>query len=345
MGARRPEAALDGQRHRLWLLHRLDLDGKVKWTVKNGPAYKREIPGTRSTPTIEDGRLYHENADGNVVCLDAKTGKSIWSVNILKKFNGRNIRWGLAESLLIDGNNVICTPGGKSAGIVALDKMTGETVWVCKGIKDKPGYASPITIEYEGLRQIVTMMARSVVGVHADTGRLLWQHKHIAAHDENVLTPIFHDGFVFVSTLRPTASQVLKLTVEGDAVSAKRAWQTRALDNHHGGVVLVDGYLYGSTTRGKWVCMDIKTGKPTYSATGVRKGSLTYADGMLYTYSERRLVGLVKAAPDGHQVISRFMIPRGGRGPSWAHPVVCGGRLYLRHGDFLYCYRVKGRSR
>jgi len=279
-----------------------------------------------------------------VVCLDAKTGKKVWGLNILKKFGGRNIRWGLAESVLIDGDRVICVPGGPDVGVVALDKKTGDTVWTCTGTRDKPGYASPVVIEHGGIRQIVTMMARSVVGVHAGTGKLLWQHKHIAAHDENVLTPIFHDGCVFVSTLRPTGSQLLRLTVEGDKVSLKQAWQNKTLDNHHGGVLLVDGYLYGSSTRGRWMCLDFKTGKVMHAAAGVGKGSLTYADGMLYTYSEgKRVVGLVKATPQEHKVISSFRIPAGGRGPAWAHPVICDGRLYIRYDDFLHCYDIRGR--
>jgi len=321
----------------------LDLEGKMKWTVKNGPAWTGEVKGTRGTPTIDEGCLYHQNAHGDVVCLEARTGRRIWSVNILKKFGGRNIRWGLSESLLIDGNRVICVPGGTAAGVVALDKMTGETVWVCKDTDDKPGYASPVVVEHGGVRQVVTMMARSVVGVHAGTGKLLWRHRHRAAYDENVLTPIFHDGCVFVSTLRPAASRLIRLTVVGDAVTAETAWQTRALDNHHGGVLLLEGHLYGSTTRGRWVCLDFGTGKPMYTADGVGKGSLTYADGMLYTYSQNRVMGLVKATPTGHEVISHFKIPPGGRGPSWAHPVVCGGRLYLRYDDFLHCYDIRQR--
>jgi len=319
----------------------LDLDGTARWQARNGPAYKRSYPGTRGTPTLDAGRLYHENADGDVVCLEAATGKPVWSINILKAFGGRNIRWALAESLLIDGDRLICTPGGKEAGIVALDKMTGKTLWVCPDTGDEPGYASPIVVDYKGIRQVITMMSRSVVGVHAETGRLLWKVKHAAAFNENIHTPVFHDGLVFVSTLPPTAAQCIRLTVAGDQVSAERLWRTGALNNHHGGVVLVDGYLYGSTTLGNWVCLDLKTGRKMHGARGVGKGSVVYADGMLITYSEKGRVGLVKATPEHHQVISQFRIPKGGKGPSWAHPVVCRGRLYLRHGDFLFCYDIR----
>jgi outer membrane protein assembly factor BamB len=322
----------------------LDLDGKTQWTAKNGPACRHDRPGTRSTPTLDGGRLYHENADGDLACLDAKTGKPLWSLNILKKFHGRNTTWGLAESPLINGHQLICVPGGVNAGVVALDKTTGETVWACKDTTERPGYASPILIEFGGVRQIVTLMERSVVGVRADTGKLLWRVPHVAFADETVSTPVFHDRFLFVSTLTPGASQCVELSAEGDPVSVKRAWQSNALDNHHGGVLLADGYLYGSTVGGKWVCLELKTGKVMHAGNGVGKGSLTYADGMLYTYGENGgAAGLVKATPEGHQVISRFRIPEGGSGPAWAHPVVCGGRLYLRHGDFLYCYDIQAR--
>ena len=322
----------------------LDLTGKTLWQARNGPAWQREVPGTRSTPTIDGRRLYHENADGDIACLDAKTGRTIWSVNILRTFNGRNIRWGLAESLLVDGDRVVCVPGGRTVSMAALDKTTGKTVWTCRGAGDKPGYASPVLIDYKGLRQIVTMMSASIVGVHADTGKLLWRHDHKAYEDETVSTPVFHDGLIAVSTLGPGAARCLRLTVAGQTASVQEVWHTGVLDNHHGGILALDGYIYGTKVRSTWVCLDFKTGTVMYKADGVGKGSLTYADGMLYTYSEGGRVGLVKATPKSHDLISQFQIPKGGKGPAWAHPVVCGGRLYLRHGNFLYCYDIRGKS-
>jgi outer membrane protein assembly factor BamB len=321
----------------------LDLDGKSEWTTKNGPAYKRSHPGTRSTPTVDNGRLYHQNADGDIICLDAATGKTVWSLNILEKFNGRNIRWGLAESLLVDGNNLICTPGGATAGIVALDKNTGQTVWICDDTNDKPGYCSPIVFEHKGVRHIVTMMARSIAGVNADNGKLLWQFEHITPYDENISIPIFHDGCIFVST-QATGSRLLSLKVRGEEVSVEQVWQSKLLDNQHGGVLLVGHYLYGScrnTTRGSWACLDINTGKHMYSEPGIGRGSLTYVDGMLYALNHDRTVALVRPLPHTFEIISQFTIPAAGSGPTWAHPVVCNGRLYIRHGDFLYCYDIK----
>ncbi len=324
------------------LISALGLDGKVLWTARNGPADKHSYPGTRSTPTIDGDRVYHENSDGDLVCLEAKTGKPRWSLNILGKFGGQSPKWGLAESPLVDGDRLICTPGGTNASMVALNKLNGETFWICSVSTEKPGYASPVAFDYGGFRQIVTMMEKSVVGVRADTGKLLWRAPHVAYADETVSTPLFHDRYVFVSTLPPGSSQCLELSADAQGINVKRAWHSLALNNHHGGVVLVDGHVYGSDLLGKWVCLELRSGRVVYKTVGVGKGSLTCADGMLYTVGEKGgTVGLVKATPEGHTVISRFRLPPGGSGPVWAHPVVCGGRLYLRHGNSLYCYDVK----
>jgi outer membrane protein assembly factor BamB len=320
----------------------LTADGSHKWTAKNGPAYKRDKPGTRSTPTIDSGRLYHENADGDVVCLDAKTGEEIWSLNILERFNGRNITWALSESLLIDGNRLICTPGGENAGIVALEKNTGTTIWVCDNVHDKPGYASPVVFEFEGLRQIVTLMATSVVGVNADTGRLLWKVKHSTPFDENINTPVYHDGSVFISS-RTTGSRRFRLRIDKDRASVEQVWESTLLDPQHGGILLLDGYLYGacrSASSGPWVCLNARTGARMYAERGIGTGSLTYADGLLYALNHKRTVALVRPSPRAFDIISQFDIPNGGRGPTWAHPVVSNGRLYVRHGDYLYCHDV-----
>jgi len=322
----------------------LDPTGKTLWRTPNGPAGRHDYPGSRGTPTLDGDRLYHESPNGDVVCLETANGKRLWGLNILETFDGRNIRWGLAESLLVDGDRVVCVPGGEKVAMAALDKRTGKTVWTCPGTGDKPGYASPILVDYQGLRQIVTLMSASVVGVHADTGALLWRHEHKAYEDETISTPVFHDGLIAVATLGPGAARCLRLIVDGQTASAEQAWHTPALDNHHGGILALDGYIYGTKVRGTWVCLDFKTGQPTYTAKGVGKGALTYADGMLYAYSEKGVVGLVKATPDQHVVVSHFRIPQGGKGPSWAHPVVCGGRLYLRHGDLLFCYDIRGEA-
>lgn len=324
----------------------LDMDGNLRWQVPNGDAYTRSYPGARGTPVIDRDRLYHESPDGRVACYNATTGKEIWSLNILDEFDGKQTQWALAESVLIDGNRLICCPGGSKTAVVALDKMTGETVWKSPSASgDLAGYASPTLIEYKGLRIILAMTDNALIGVNADNGKLLFQHTHPTKYKVNALMPIFRDGHVFISSgYGTTGSLLLKLNVDGDKASVEQVWHSLDLDNHHDGVVVWQGHIYGaahSSGKNRWVCLDWKTGETKYAEKGVGKGPVTFAEGMLYTMSENRDVGLVKATPEAHDVISRFEIPRQGKGKTWAHPVVCGGRLYIRHGDYLYAYDVK----
>lgn len=331
-----------GNRNNQTVITALDADGRILWQVPNGGAWTGAQPGSRGTPTIEGDRLYHESPLGDVVCLDAKSGQQIWSLNILETFGAENINWALAESLLIDGDRLICSPGGPQTAVVALDKRTGRTVWKSPSVAgDRAGYASPALALHQGLRMILTMTSQHAVGVNADTGELLWQFKHVTPWDENIFSPIFHDGQVFISTGHRVGSVMLKVDVQGRKASVQEVWRSTDLDNHHGGAILLDGYLYGSLWSSGWACLEWRSGKTMYSERGVGKGSLTYADGMLYTLGENGQMGLVPATPHEHAVVSRFRLPAGGQGPAWAHPVVCGGRLYLRHGDFLYAYGVQ----
>jgi outer membrane protein assembly factor BamB len=222
-----------------------------------------------------------------------------------------------------------------------LDKQTGKKVWAARGTGDKAGYASPTLIEAQGLRIILAMNQKALIGVNADNGELLFRYEHTTKYDVNATDPIYHDGHIFISSGYGSGCELLKLTVDGGKASVGRVWESKKLDNHHGGVILLDGYLYGSSHGGRWVCLKFETGEVMYAEGGVGKGSLTYADGMLYTFSENRKMGLVEATPSGHTVISQFELPSGGEAPSWAHPVVCGGRLYLRHSDQLSALDIK----
>lgn len=321
----------------------LNLDGKILWKVKNGKAFTGDRPGTRATPTIDGNRLFHQSPLGNLICLDAKTGDTIWEFNIIEKFKSKIPNWALAESLLIDGNHLISCPGGPQTYMVALNKKTGSVVWKSPSTGELAGYASPALAEYKGLRIIITLTLKGMIGVNADTGELLWHVKHESYADENVMMPIFHDGEVFISTLK-TGSVKWKVNVKDDKVSLEEIWRTEELDNHHGGVILLNGNLYGTSTfrnRNLLVCLDWKTGRNKYMDKCVGKVSLTYADGMLFALSIDGVMGLVQPVPIGHKLVSYFKIPKGGKGKSWAHPVVCGGRLYIRHGEFLYAYSLK----
>jgi len=336
-----------GDRGGRTIITAFDLDGRILWQTGNGPAWEASVPGSRGTPTIDGDRLYHENAHGNVACLDAKTGKTLWTRNILTDFHSKNINWGLAESVLIDGDRVICCPGGPEAAMVALDKHTGRTVWKSASAGDLAGYASPTPGEYRGLRMVFTLTSRAAIAVNADNGELLWRFEQITPFEEMISMPLYRDGHVLITT-RTAGTALLAMDVTGKRCSVREVWRSKELDNQHGGLVVHDGYIYGSShvnSNGKWFCLDWKSGKVMYSDRGVGKGSLTYADGLLYALSENRVMGLVKPTPAGYEVISQFKIPSGGEGPSWAHPVVCGGRRYIRHGDFLYAYDIRGADR
>jgi len=324
----------------------MDTDGKILWQAANGEAWTRDFPGARGTPTLDGPRVYHESPVGRVACFDARTGREVWAVDLVKTFGAELPQWAMAESVLVDGDRLICCPGGPDTAVVALDKLTGKTVWRSPSAAgDTIGYATATLAECDGLRIILTMTLKALIGVNADTGELLFRYEHPTKYEVNALKPIYHDGHVFISSgYGTTGSVLLKINVQGTKASVTKVWGSRELDNHHGGVVLLDGYLYGAAHNfngGKWICLDWKTGDMKYAERGVGKGSLTAADGMLYTMSERRDVGLVPADPSAHKLAGRFKLPSGGEGPTWAHPVVCGGRLYLRHGDHLYCYDVR----
>lgn len=322
----------------------LDGEGKILWQRDNGGAWTGDYPGARGTPTIDGDRLYHESPLGQVVCMEAATGQTLWSRNILKEFDAKNIEWALAESVVIDGDRIICCPGGNKASVVALDKHTGKTVWMAPSTGIKTSYAAPTVAECQGLRVVLAMNAKALLGIHANTGELLFTEPHETMYDVNATSPIYHDGHVFVCSGYGSGGALYRLHVSGQKASLEKVWESKELDNHHGGVILLDGFLYGAAHNrngSRWICLEWKTGKKMYAERGVGKGSLTYADGMLYCLSEQRDMGLVEATPNGHKVISRFKVPSGGEGPSWAHPVVCGGRLYVRHSDQLYAYDIR----
>ena len=329
------------------ILFAYDLQGNPKWKKPYGSEWRGSSPGVRTTPTVDQDRVYVMSGHGRVVCFDAKTGEEKWAVDTLKRFDGKNIRWGISESVLVDGNNLMCTPGGKDATIVALDKMTGETVWTSKGLSEKSCYSSLILVERGRNRLVVNMTENSVVGVDADTGKVLWVDKfeeyQEKPKDINPVTPVYYNGCIYATSGYDDGGAMLELSPDGSKVSRK--WVDTTLDCHHGGVVIVDGYIYGANWKsnrdGNWVCLDWDSGKVMYEKEWICKGSITYADGMLYCYEEKEgTVALVKASAEGFDIVSSFEVSKG-TGKHWAHPVVCDGRLYIRHGDALMVYDIK----
>ncbi len=316
-----------------------DMNGKPRWKRTHGPGRASGYPGSRSSVTVNDGRLYLLSAKGILLCYSAKTGKKRWFADLTKSFGGGMPGWGYAESVLVYKNLAIVTPGRKNC-IVALDKRTGRTVWTSSGLSDPAGYASCVPFVYRRIPLIATMTAKGMVCIEPAKGRLLWRNDRPANTSAVCPSPVYSDGYVFGASGYNNGGACVKLSVSGGRLKATQVWETKDMITHHGGYVIVDGYIYGNHKNG-WTCLDLKTGRKMWNARGVGKGSLCYADGMLYTFSESNgKVGLVHADPKGFRFAGEFSVK--GRKQSWANPVVIGGRLYLRYDDNLYVYDVRG---
>ncbi len=317
-------------------------DGKVVWAQALGPKLEQDRgPGPRGTPTVDGDRIYALSENGDLACLKLKDGSTTWRRNILKDFGGENPRWLISESPLVDGNRLIVTPGGDEASIVALDKMTGKNIWVSKELSDPAGYSSCVAADVGGVRAIIGFTGRAAVGLRASDGKLMWRYETVSNRTANIATPIFYDNKVFYSSAYGTGAALLGLKAEGGEVKAQEIYFSKDMQNHHGGLVLVNGYLYGFSNA-ILHCMEFATGKTVWRHRSVGKGTLTYADGNLYLLSEGNVVGLAEASPEGYKEKGRFEIADQGL-PSWAHPVVCGGKLYIRNQGMLTCYDVKAR--
>jgi len=324
------------------MVHSLNrADGKYVWSKNLGAGGSNDRgSGPRSTPTLDGDRLYVLTEGGDLWCL-REDGTEVWHRNILRDFSGHNIQWLLSESPLIDGDRVIVTPGGRNAGIVALNKMTGRTIWAAKELNDDAGYASAVVVDVEGVRAYTTFMASEAVGVRASDGKVLWRYRPAANRTANIATPVVHDNKVFYASNYGVGGGLVTLQPANDGLAAKESYFTRDMQNHHGGVVLVDGTLYGFNGA-ILAALDFATGKLLWRDRSVGKGAITYADGRLYILSEDNVVGLAEVTTKGYVERGRFQIADQGL-PSWSHPVVSGGRLYLRNQNHLMAYDIRAK--
>ena len=337
-----------GNKDKRSIVYCFGLDGKPLWHYDNGPAWTGSYVGTRSTPTVDGEFVYDFSPHGELVCLKVINGEKVWRRNMLTDFEGENIQWGLTESVLIDGDRLYCAPGGAKASFVALNKRTGDTIWTTPSLGEKTSYSSPILFEHSGLRIIATMYAKGIFGVNAENGELLFQLRYEHKNDINCARPIYHDGNLFITNNTfdrgGQGAVVLKLSVANGKVTLDEVWKNRNFDNLHDSVLLLDGFLYGTSSEykgGVFMCVDWKTGETRYEAgRDIGKGALTSAEGLIYFLNEKREMLLIRPNPEKYEVISQFELPEGGEGTTWAHPVICGKRLYIRHGTFLYCYDI-----
>ena len=311
--------------------------GKEAWSTPHGSAFRNDRgDGPRGTPTIDGDRVYALGGSGDLTALDARTGKIVWTKNVLREFGGSNITWGISESPLVLGDKVLVNPGGPGASIVALNKANGALIW--KSQSDKAGYSSAIPVEVNGTTQVVFFTAERAVGLDAKDGRLLWEYGRPANNVANVATPIARANRVFISSDYGTGGGVVEIKADN---KAQEVWFTKDMRNHHSSSVLIGDYLYGFSSA-ILTAIRFDTGDIAWRDRSVGKGSLVYADGNLYCFSENGVVGLVEATPTGYKEKGRFRIAQGNL-PTWTHPVVVGGRLYLRDQDTIYAYDVRAK--
>jgi len=323
------------------------------WATPIGPRHRGGPDGPRCTPTISGGLVYALGTEGDLVCLDAAGGTIRWRKNLASDFGGKMMSgWKYSESPLVDGNKVICTPGGEEATMIALDKRTGETIWTSAVPKlgeegaDGAAYSSVVVAQIDGVRQYVQLVGRGLIGVDAQTGRFLWGYNRIANNIANIPTPVVRGSYVFASTAYSTGAALLKIVRQADGFQAREVYFIAPTDfqNHHGGVVRVGDYIYGGhgPSRGDPACIEFGTGKIVWKerAPAIGSAGVLYADGNLVFRYDRGEVVLIEATPEAFRVKGRFK-PLRGKGPAWPHPVIHNGRLYLRHADILTCYDVR----
>jgi outer membrane protein assembly factor BamB len=352
----------DDAQQTAWLYALNESDGKAAWSAKIGPGGNPgnvfKPFGPRATPAVDGDRLYILSQKGDLVCFTTDEGKEVWRINYIKDLGGIMPVWGFAESPLVDGDRLICTPGAADATLMALDKRTGKPVWKCmvpegptgdRGFLGTSGaaYASVIAVDFEGVRHYVQLTATTLVGVAASDGKLLWRYDRSSnTHRINCSTPVYQDGMVFAASAYDAGGGAVKLSKDAKGgITATEVFFSRNLKNHHGGIVEVDGYLYLSRDPGILTCIELKTGTVIWGDRQPGKGSVVYADGRLYCRNEAGpgTIYLVDANPKEYVERGRFDPPDRTRESAWAHPVIANGKMYIRDQDVLLCYDIKAK--
>jgi outer membrane protein assembly factor BamB len=316
----------------------LNKQGKEIWKTNYGKEWMVDWHGVRTTPTINDGKVYILSAYGVIYCMDKDNGEIIWKVDIIEKYNGRNIRWGITENLLIHDDKLFCTAGGVDNNVIALNKNTGELIWSSKANSELSAYCSPIVFNHNGRNVLVTQTANSILGLDANSGELLWRHEQTNTYSVHANTPLYHKGQLFIVSGYNNGGVMLKISDDGKSV--KELWRNNDINHKSGGFVLLNGKIYGSADRGmKWSCVDWKTGQTLFSADIFKSGNIISADGLLYCYSESGEVALLQPTENTFLIKGRFKVPYGEKW-HWAHLVINDKKLYVRHERSLMVYNI-----
>jgi outer membrane protein assembly factor BamB len=315
--------------------------GKEVWATPHGAAFRNDRgDGPRGTPTVDGDRVYALGGNGDLSALDAASGKVVWTMNVLQKFGGRNITWGISESPLVVGEKLMVNPGGPGASVVALNKRDGSLIW--KSQSDQAGYSSGIPVTVNGKTEVVFFTSTRGLGLDLETGALLWDYPKAANGTANAATPVARGNRVFITSDYGNGGGLVEIKADEKGVTASEVYFTREMRNHHSSSVLVGDHLYGFSG-GILTAMNFDTGKVAWKDRSVGKGSLVYADGLIYLLSEDGVVGLAEATPEGYRERGRFRVPQDSL-PTWAHPIVAGGHLLIRDQDTIYAYDVRQKK-
>ncbi|HSO89425.1 MAG TPA: PQQ-binding-like beta-propeller repeat protein [Draconibacterium sp.] len=324
-------------------LYSFDLKGKLLWQKDYGKDFTSNFHGTRSTPVVVDNLLYIESGMGAVYCLNAENGDQVWSVDFIKDLGVDSvIQFGYSESVLIDGDNLICVPGGKENNVVALNRFTGKKVWSSKGFEEPATYNSPILINRNGQRLIIAMTASSIMGIDAANGEMYWRVEQTQQNKIHANTPVYGDGKILVASAgREKTSGIVMLQLSNDGKNVTELWRNNKLTNLMGGMIKLGDFLYLSAyLKPDWQVIDWNTGEMKIQNKELGGGSVIYADGMFYCYTENDgQMALVNASPEKFEVVSKFPVPLG-TDQHWARPVIKDGKLYIRHGNALMVYVI-----
>jgi len=338
MGEKIYITAIEGKMGYLYIL---TLDGKIIKKMPYGEEVygKAEYPGTRSTPTFVENLKYIATGHGKLICMDINSGTNVWVKDLFKDFDGKNIRWSLTENLIIDGDILYVAPGGKKYNVVALNRHNGNLIWESPGMGELSAYCSPLLFEHNGRKILATMMGTHILGLDAKDGSLLWSFPYKNRHNIYPNTPLYRDNSLYFYSGYGKGGQKFSLSEDGNEIEL--IWTNEDLDDQMGGVILIDNYLYGSGHRNRrWFVLDWETGETKFETRDIDKGTVIYADGMLYAYTERGELALIKPQGESLKIVSQTEITLGEE-QHWAHLVIHNGILYVRHGSALMAFDIR----
>lgn len=336
---------VNGMPDTLGVLYAFDLNGNLQWQKTYGPEWHINYTGARSTPVTVNDKVYLLSGMGVVYCFDGNTGNIIWQVDLIDKYQAENIRWGITETLLVDGEKLYCTPGGEKHNVIAINRFTGETIWTSEGFSEPSAYCSPVLVNHNNTKLILTMTASSAIGLDAETGQMYWRVEQNQGNKIHANSPLYNNGVVyFSSSSAKTNGGLLALKLSETGKEVTQLWRNESFKSLMGGIVMVNEKIYGSNYRSKeWYAINPADGSLTLLTDNFTNGVIVFADNHFYCYNEDGEMALVSVSDKDFPIRSKFTVLMGTK-EHWAHPVIHNKRLYLRHGNALMVYDISKKS-